>query len=227
MFRVNGLLLILSGAVISGAMLTGCAGNPEIKDHSGFLSRYQDLEFLPSGEKEQFLGFNASESMLADYDRLIVNPVSLHVSDETLQKWQIQPERYKKLQNYFTNQLNYRMGQHYELAVRPGEDTLRLRVAITGAETDLKPLEPYQSMPGALVINGVGELTGERDKMLNIYQEGELVDSVTGQQVAVLVGGVQAGPIDIGDLRTMSAEEMKPLVDNWIDAFCRNFPNCE
>ncbi|MET4694246.1 DUF3313 domain-containing protein [Endozoicomonas lisbonensis] len=222
MFRIRDLLFILSVV-----MLAGCAGKPEIKNHSGFLSRYENLVWLPSGEKEQFLGFNVSESVLAEYDRLIVNPVSLHVSDETLQKWQIQPERYKKLQSYFTNQLNYRMGQHYELAVRPGENTLRLRVAITGAETDLKPLEPYQVLPWALVINGLGELTGERDKMLNIYQEGELVDSVTGQQVAVLVGGMQAGPVDIGDLRSMSADEMKPLVDNWIDAFCRHFPNCE
>ncbi|MCW7553114.1 DUF3313 domain-containing protein [Endozoicomonas gorgoniicola] len=222
MVRMGSLLLILSVII-----LAGCGSRPEIKNHSGFLSRYQKLELLPSGEKEQFLGFTASESKLAEYDRLIVNPVTIHVSDEILQKWQVNPERYKKLQSYFTNQLNYRMGKHYELTVTPGERTLRMRVAITGAETDLKPLKPYQILPWALVINGVGELAGERDKMLNIYQEGELVDSVTGKQVAALVGGVQAGPIDIADLRAMSAGEMKPLVDNWMDAFCRNFPNCE
>ncbi|AMO56264.1 hypothetical protein GZ77_05520 [Endozoicomonas montiporae] len=222
MFKRNDWLFI-----VSVGLLSACGSSPDIQNHSGFLSQYEDLEPLPADKKEQFLGFNASESVLSDYDRLIVNPVALHIPDETLQEWDIEPERYKKLQNYFTNQLNYRMGQHYELTVTPGEGILRLRVAITGEETDLKPTESHQALPLGLLVHDKDQLTTDRDKMLNIYQEGELVDSVTGEQIAVLVGGVQLPPIDIGQLRTLSAVEMKPLVDNWIDAFCRHFPNCQ
>ena len=217
----------LTGIAIICLMLAGCSTAPEIKGTSGFLSQYKNLQPLPSKENEQFIGHVVSESELKQYDKLIIKPVSLQIPAETRKNWQINSERYELLQSYFTQKLHDRMGQHYQMTSIPGERTLELRVAITGGETDMKPLKPYQVLPWALVINGVGEITGVRDKMLNIYEEGELVDSVSGKQLVALVGGVQTGPVDIGDLKERSAEEFMPLIDGWVNAFCQHLPNCQ
>lgn len=156
------------------------------------------------------------------YSKVIVEPVVIHISEETRERWQVKTERSAMLMKYFHEKLTERMKLKYTLTDQPGPDTLRLRVAITGGELSMKELEFYQYLPYGLVINGIGELTGLRDKVLNIIEEGELVDSQSGEQVVALVGGIQYGPIDMSDFKKSSAEQLRPLVDAWVDSFYNN-----
>ncbi len=201
-------------------LLAGCASGPKVSEqHSGFFSDYSRLKPLAAQEKSQFLGYHARRWKMRRYESVIIEPVIVHINDEVRKNWQVQPERYHQLQAYFTERLTERLKLKYTITDQPGPNTLRLRVAITGGELGMKALEFYQFLPWGLVINGVGELAGVRDKLLNIIEEGELVDSLTGEQVVALVGGVQYGPVDMGDFRKSSADELKPVIDVWVDSF--------
>ena len=170
--------------------------------------------------------YSKGERTLQRYKRIHVEPVALHVPKELRDSWGQQIKKHSKLQKYFTRELEQRMSHSFVLTDTPGPDTLTLRVAITGGELNLQPLKPYQIFPWALIIQGVGEASGLRGKMFNMYQEAELVDSVTGNQIVALVGGLQLGPVSRRALDRMSTEELKIMVDDWINAFCRNLPMC-
>ncbi len=206
--------------ILVATLLAGCASGPNVSEqHSGFLSDYSRLKPLEVREKSQFLGYHARRWKMRRYEKVIIEPVIVHISDDVRKDWQVKPERYNQLQTYFTQRLTERLKLKYTITDQPGPETLRLRVAITGGELGMKALEFYQFLPWGLVINGVGELAGVRDKLLNIIEEGELVDSQTGEQVVALVGGVQYGPIDMNDFRESSADEFKPVIDVWVDSF--------
>lgn len=206
--------------ILMFTLLAGCASGPKVSgQYSGFLSDYSRLKPLVADEKSQFLGYHARRWKIRRYEKVIIEPVIVHISDEVRKSWQVNPERYDQLQTYFTQRLTERLKLKYIITDKPGPETLRLRVAVTGGELSMKALEFYQFLPWGLVINGVGELTGVRDKLLNIIEEGELVDSQTGEQVVALVGGVQYGPVDMGDFRASSADKLKPVIDVWVDSF--------
>ena len=223
-------------ALLAFGLLAGCSTTPPKQENSGFLSHYGRLEPLETQKNERYFGYGASDRVFGHYDRIYIEPVILHVSEGIRQSWDAEAQQphtlkehltQKTLREHFTQRLQEGMGHSLELADEPGPNTLTLRVAITGVDEKFQPLKPYQVFPWSLLIVGVTEATGLRRKMINIYQEGELVDSVTGQQVAALVGGLQLGPVNIRTVQKMEPDELKGLVDSWIDAFCRNLPKCQ
>ncbi len=191
-------------ATISLAFAAGCAG-VEQAEYTGFLSDYSNLE-----EKEEgFLFYTAGKS--ANYDKFIIEPVTLlftpdevdpHFSDDEL----------LELQDYFRNAVvkEFERDNGYEIVAIPGPRTARIRMGITDVKRTIGALNItiYTKVTGA----GIGGASAE----------GEMVDSVTGEQLAAAVrwgGGsrlLKAGFTEMGDAKIAInkwAKDLRTLMD--------------
>ncbi len=182
----------------------GCAG-VEQAEYTGFLSDYSNLEEMEEG----FLFYSAGKS--GSYDKFIIEPVTLlftpdevdpHFSDDEL----------LELQDYFRNAVveEFERDNGYEVVAIPGPRTARIRMGITDVKRTIGALNVtiYTKVTGA----GIGGASAE----------GEMVDSVTGEQLAAAIrwgGGsriLKAGFTEMGDAKIAInkwAKDLRKLMD--------------
>ena len=194
------LAALLAGLVFAG----GCAG-VEQAEYTGFLSDYSNLEEREPGH----LFYTAGRS--ANYDKFIIDPVVLlftpnevdpHFTDEEL----------LELQEYFRDRVveEFERDNGYEIVARPGPRTARIRMGITDVKRTIGALNVtiYTKVTGA----GIGGASAE----------GEMVDSITGEQLAAAVrwgGGsrlLKAGFTEMGDAKIAInkwAKDLRILMD--------------
>lgn len=196
----NGWALIIAAVLLTA----GCAG-VEQAEYTGFLSDYSNLE-----EKEEgFLFYSAGRS--GNYDKFIIDQVVLlfepnevdpHFSDEEL----------LELQQYFRDAVveEFTRDNGYEIVARPGPRTARIRMGITDVKRTIGALNVtiYTKVTGA----GIGGASAE----------GEMVDSISGDQLAAAVrwgGGsrvLRAGFTEMGDAKLAIdrwAKDLRTLMD--------------
>lgn len=183
--RCSARALALAAALIAG----GCAtiSQPE---PTGFLSDYSRLE-----QAEKDLLFYADDSVRR-YTKFIVEPVTLAFSPEQ-SKTSFTAEELEELQLYFRARVIEQLSEDdgYEIVEAAAADTGRLRIGIADVDRTI----------GILNISLVTKLTGAG--IGGAAAEAELLDSLTGAQVAAAVawgGGSRvliAGITKLGDAK--------------------------
>ena len=196
----NPLALVFAAFLVVG----GCAG-VEQAEYTGFLSNYSNLEELEEGH----LFYSAGKS--ANYDKFIIDPVVLlftpnevdpHFTDDEL----------LELQKYFQDAVSeeFTRDNGYEIVAKPGPRTARIRMGITDVKRTIGALNVtiYTKVTGA----GIGGASAE----------GEMLDSMTGEQLAAAVrwgGGsrlLRAGFTEMGDAKLAIdrwARDLRTLMD--------------
>ena len=186
------------------ALTSGCAG-VEQAEYTGFLSDYSNLQELEEGH----LFYSAGRS--GDYDKFIIDDVVLlftpnevdpHFSDDEL----------LELQQYFhdTVVVEFERDTGSDIVAHPGPRTARSRMGISGVKRTIGALNVtiYTKVTGA----GIGGASAE----------GEMVDSITGEQLAAAVrwgGGsrvLRAGFTEMGDAKLAIdkwAKDLRKLMD--------------
>lgn len=176
-------------------LVSGCAG-VEQAEYTGFLSDYSNLQELEEGH----LFYSAGKS--GNYDKFIIDQVVLlfepnevdpHFSDDEL----------LELQDHFRSVVveEFTRDNGYEIVARPGPRTARIRMGISDVKRTIGALNVtiYTKVTGA----GIGGASAE----------GEMVDSMSGEQLAAAVrwgGGsrvLRAGFTEMGDA--------KLAIDKW------------
>ena len=216
--RQYGLVFGALAAVV--ALLAGCASTaPEAKQtvpeeyFSGFLGDYSRLE--QSKDEPGNLVWINPKTDLRNYDAFIIDPVVLHVAPALVEESRPNPENAARITEYFREALIREVSASRTVTDRPAKGVARARVAITGALVERQNLKAYQFIPVALVITGVGEATGERDKLAVVFVEAELVDSLTGETLAETVQqGVAKVPGDT-DAEKLTEQQVKSILDHW------------
>jgi hypothetical protein len=149
--------------VLAAMLLTiGCASKPQ---QTGFLSSYSNLE--PNGPN----GMRYLGPKLGQYSKFILDPVTVKFYDPE-SEGKISQEDIDHLKSFFHDQLQQDLSVSYTLVTEPGPGVARLRVAIT----DLKPGTPALNVLPQTKLTGLG--------LGAASAEAELVDSVTGEQLA-------------------------------------------
>ncbi len=175
--------------ILATVALTGCAGIKE-PERSGFLTDYSRLEEID----DDFLFYSAGKTH--EYDQFIVEPVQLLFSPEETDS-PFTREELTELQAFFNEQLVERITEDdgYPVVEEPGPGVARMRVGITDVKKTI----------GALNITIWTKVTGAG--IGGASAEYELVDSVTGEQLAAAVrwgGGsrlLMAGITQMGDAK--------------------------
>lgn len=189
--KKNGWTLIFATLFVT----VGCAG-VEQAEQTGFLSDYSKLEELEEGH----LFYSAGKS--GNYDKFIVDPVVLLFTPNEVDP-NFTDEELLELQEYFKDEVTkeFTRDNGYEVVAKPGPRTARIRMGITDVKRTIGALNVtiYTKVTGA----GIGGASAE----------GEMVDSITGEQLAAAIrwgGGsrvLRAGFTEMGDA--------KLAIDRW------------
>ncbi len=182
------------GTIVS-TMAAGCAtvGDP---GRSGFLSDYSRLEEI----NENHLVYDSGN--LGGYSNFIIERVAM-VYSQPEEKRVFDDEELEDLQTHFQNAVREALTKDngYPVVEAPGPGTARLHIGITDVDDTI----------GALNLTIYTKITGAG--LGGAAMEGEMVDSVTGEQiVAVIRWGSGSRILRAGFTHTGDA---KILMDRW------------
>ncbi|GAA5217470.1 DUF3313 domain-containing protein [Corallincola platygyrae] len=209
--------LQLTLCIVSSVLFaSGCASAPDLeKSHSGFLSSYNKLETVEDDKNQ--LRYKKSSLKLADFDYIQVEEPTSLIADSLALDSNISVEDQKILADYFSDQVHTQIGKEIDL---PGSgNPLLLRSAFTGITNTSEDLAFYQYIPVALVITGIKEAAGKRDKVPMMFMEFELTDQVTGEVLVQSMKRVPLEEITAEELEQQGVGAILPKIDLAIATF--------
>lgn len=180
-------VVIAGSAVLASLLLTGCNSKTVSQEqYSGFLSSYEGLVATKSASGQKVLRWEAPGFNVANYDKLIYQPVRFHPAPRPSDR--ISEQTYAELLRYANTRLSEAFASRFKLVgFSSGAGTLEFRGAITGVAASTEGLKPYEVVPVALVFAGAMAAAGERDQNSELYLEGEFIDTATGKTVMRVV----------------------------------------
>lgn len=157
--------LLISTALVITLISTGCG--VKLRKPTGFISDYSKLK-QESGNTMRYL----DEAALAKYSKFIIDPVQTRIDNSD---GALTPETIADLTSYMYDKVAEAVRKSGDQVVyRPAAGVARLRIAFT----DIGKSHPISIMPWSSAAGlGVGGAS----------MEAELVDSITGQQIAAVV----------------------------------------
>jgi hypothetical protein len=189
--RVHHWCRVALVCAVGAAALTGCSSAPSTTQ-TGFLSDYTDLTSV-SNTRMRFIS-----PELKNYGSFIVDPVQM-----SSQKGALKPEDRAEVARYFRESLVTLLRERgYALTDRAGSGTARVRVALTNVHesTWWMKLHPGSSLAGA--------------GRAGAAMEGEIIDSVTGEQLAAVVQSGVGSQFTVGNFSTVA--DVKNVIDQWV-----------
>lgn len=190
MARANTLFLT---AILS--VLSGC-GTTSTPARTGFLSDYSQLkEVSPTSFR-----FVAPTETARQYSSFIIDPVKTVAYEEKAGDPAI-----GELAEYFRTRLTETLAPDFPVVARPGQNVARIRVAIT----DVKASAWYLNLHPASKLTGAG--LGEASMEL------EIVDSVSGAQIAALVETQRGSRLELDAFS--KHDDAKDAINDWCTRF--------
>jgi hypothetical protein len=204
--------------------LMGCATS---MPRSGFLSDYSGFKEVeenaliwsyvdPDGGREELHARiwvdRGSWQALGNYDRIIVDPVVVHLKPGSTGAW-VSAQRLDEMTRHMHDALISAVEDRYPVVDEPGQGALRVRIAITDLfpgyayatpDPDKHPVKAWaNSTPGGAAT------------------ESEAVDSVTGERVMALITSVRGSYYDSLDDQRDRWESSKEAIDGISRCFRR------
>lgn len=187
-------------------VFTGCAGPVSKPEQADFLSDYSRMELREDGR------INYADESVANYDSFIIDPiVILFEQDPTNPTFT--EEELGSLKQYMIDRLTEELtvDDGYSVVTDPGPGIARYRFGFTEVNETI----------GALNISIYTKVSGLGLGGLSL--EGEMVDSVTGEQIAAMVRWgsgsriARAGFTKTGDAKLMInrwSNEFRETIDS-------------
>jgi hypothetical protein len=195
----------------------GCATSRAPHYQSGFLHDYSKLK--PDPEVPGLLSYEAPNAELKKYKRFMLDPITMHIAPEVnVKEGQLNPKTIQKVTEYFYEAIKKAVEPEYPIVDKPDFDVARVRVAITGVEVNRKDLKFYQYVPVALVITGVGEATGLRNRLAVVFTEAEVTESLTDRLLSAVVWQ-NAGETSVTTTAELRSTDVFPALDYWAKKF--------
>lgn len=173
----------------------GCSSAPPVTQ-TGFLSDYSKLS--PAGENRM----RYQSPSIVEYSSFIIDPVQFRSESGGLSR-----EQRAEVASYFHETLTQTLrNRGYTVTDSSGVTIARIRVAITNINdsTWWKKIHPASSLAGA----GRGGAS----------MEGEIIDSVSGKQLAAVVQAAVGSQFTIANFDTVS--DIKNVIDRWVMTAC-------
>ncbi len=183
-----------------GIMLIQCGCGSESAARTGFLSDYSRLQ-TESSTSLRYINTRA----LAKYSSFIVEPVVVHFHSGAKSKGKLTLQQLADLTNYMHSKIIEAVqGAGKNVAYQPAAGVARIRVALTDIEkTNAVNILPQASLLGV----GIG----------GAAMEGEVIDSVTGEQIGAVVESQKGSRIPFSNLGEWATS--KKIMDDWAKRF--------
>ena len=150
--------------------LAACAAPVKEGARSGFISDYSNIEKVDDN------AYRYVSDDIANYSKFVVDPVKM-LYEPNADDPEFKQEELDELVEYFGNSIEEALTKDdgYELVSEPGPGVARIRAAITQVDDTI----------GALNVTIYTKITGAG--LGGAAMEGEIVDSVTGAQLAAVI----------------------------------------
>ena len=184
-------------AAIGSTIVAGCA-TVQDPGKSEFISDYSKLEEIA----ENHLVYDSGN--IGNYSKFIIEPIAM-VYSQPEEKRVFDNDELENLQTHFQEAVREALTEDngYQVVESPGPGTAILRIGITDVDDTI----------GALNISIYTKITGAG--LGGAAFEGEVVDSVTGEQIAAVIRwGSGSRILRAGFTHTGDA---KILMDRWAD----------
>ena len=170
-----GALLLISGLVGVHAA--------ELKS-SGFLEDVPKLE--SDADRKGAMVWNKPDSNLGGYDKIAIDSIEVWYDPDAENKG-INPDQLKTFTDAFRETIIDALEPDYPVVTKAGDGVLRIRLAVTNVRTRKQGLKLYH-----IGITGIGmaileESSGKSILVDKAMLEAELLDSQTGDRLAVLI----------------------------------------
>ncbi len=187
-------MILVAGMVL----ICGCGGSKQVK--TGFLSDYSKLQ----RESDTSLRY-VDDSAAPAYSAFIVEPVVVYFHEGAKSEGKLTFQQLADLTNYLHTKIVEAVQDAGPKVVdKPAAGVARIRVALTDiAKTDAINMIPQASLLGA----GVGGAS----------MEAEVVDSVTGKQIAAVLQSGQGSRVPFSNLGDWAAAQT--VMDQWAKNF--------
>lgn len=170
----------MTGLIVSGALLTGCASNVITDEKfSGFLSDYSILK--PVKDDPGRLGYYDPDINWQQYNSIMVDKVIVITPDG---KQQTDAKILVAIADKFQELLKQKLSTKFNVVDNAGAGTIRLRAAITSVFTSYDDMKGYQYVPIAAAFTGAKRASGSEQQRIRVMAELKLLDSVDGQLLA-------------------------------------------
>jgi len=158
-------------AILAILLITGCSAKSG-RVESGFLgdkSVYAALQ--PHPKYSDIKVYRTSPKPLAAYDRFMIPPVKIYLSEQGLKR-NLNQEELAELGQFFWNEVYDALSERYSITHIPGERVAIIRLAITDADPNTALMN---IRPGSMILGG---------GLGGAAIEAELIDSLSGKRVA-------------------------------------------
>ena len=179
-----------------GMMLIQCGCGSEGAARTGFLSDYSRLQ-TESSTSLRYVNTRA----LAKYSSFIVDPVRVHFHSGSKSKGKLTQQQISDLTSYMhANIISAVLDSGNNVVYKPAPGVARVRVALT----DIEKTKAVNLMPQASLL-GVG--------LGGASMEGEVIDSMTGEQIGAVVESQKGSRIPFSNLGEWTTA--KKIMDDW------------
>ena len=193
MRKTSVLMVVVIGLMV---IQFGCGGVKMTK--TGFISDYSKL--LAKSDNSMVY---VDDRALGQYGSFIVDPVQTHFLHASESGTKLTSQEIRDLRNYLHGKLVEAVRKAgKQIVFQPARGVARIRAALTDMkETDLINLSPIASVTGT----GVGGASIEF----------EIVDSMTGKQIAAVIESKSGSRIPLTNLGEWGTA--KGVMDNWAE----------
>lgn len=181
-------------------VLAGCAAPVSEPERTGFLSDYSKLEMREEGK------INYASDRLTEYKSFIIDPITI-LFERNPENQVFSDKELEDLKEYIVKELTKQLTKDdaYDVVTEPGPGIGRFRFGLSEVDDTI----------GFLNVSIYTKVTGLG--LGGISAEGELVDSVTGEQIAAMIRwGSGSRVMRAGYTHTGDA---KLVIDKWTREF--------
>lgn len=195
--RASGSITLLFSSLLLGLPLGGCSTKPAAVQ-TGYLSDYSNLE----RETDSRVAYRSPA--LASYGAFIVDPVEVRIPNEVLSN----EDRAEAARHFHQRLVEVLETEGLRVTESPAVGVARVRIALTDVakSTWWKKIHPLSRVVGA----GTG----------GAAMEAEVIDSVTGEQLAAVVQSGSGNQFDFTAFSTLA--DVKSAIDAWAARAGRN-----
>ena len=213
------------GILLALPITVGAADKPAF---SGFLGDYSGFEQSPKVSGAwRYIKPGATLADLKKYNKIMLDPIQVWVHDRARFKG-VDPDQLSAMTDYFRNAVVKAMAPDYPVVGNPGEDVLRVSMAITGVIPVKPKRSPLGYVPIAFVLStardAVDSAGGKEAVELQASMEAAFIDSSSGERMFAFVDShrgddmmVEKGQADLG------WEGTKAALDFWAAELRKRF----
>lgn len=169
-------------AIAASFLAPGVAGAQG--EYSGFLDDYPAME--QDADRPGALIWSAPDMDLGQYDRILLEEITMFLDPKSEYKG-MKPDRMKAITDAFRQVLTNELEPEFPVISEPGPGVLWVRLAVAEVRLAKKKRSILNFTPAGFALRSIQDAAGKTVLLQSATLEAEVLDSHTGERLAVLV----------------------------------------